>query len=140
MSLPIAAELRAAVKKRARGRCEYCGIPDSATLFAHEADHIIAEQHQGLTDFENLALACFHCNRHKGPNIATINPRTGEIIRLFNPRTDRWMDHFRFNGAKIVPQSDMGNATATLLQFNSTRRLEARRLLISTGFWDSDAD
>lgn len=48
-------------------------------------DHVIAEKHRGETVLENLAWACFSCNMHKGPNIAGIDPVTGETVRLFRP-------------------------------------------------------
>jgi 5-methylcytosine-specific restriction endonuclease McrA len=44
---------------------------------AHHIDHIIAEQHGGATIADNLALACLHCHRPKGPNIASIDVETG---------------------------------------------------------------
>jgi 5-methylcytosine-specific restriction endonuclease McrA len=59
-----------------------------------QIDHIIARQHAGTSDEQNLALACIHCNRFKGPNIAGLDPETGELVRLFHPRTDKWADHF----------------------------------------------
>jgi hypothetical protein len=135
MSDPITAELRAAVINRAKKRCEYCGIPDTAVLFAHEVDHIVAEQHHGKTTLENLALACFHCNRHKGPNIATIDAMSEEIVRIFNPRIDRWADHFQMREAEIVGMSAIGRGTAMLLQFNSSQRMQARLWLIRSCLW-----
>ena len=65
--------LREIVRQRARARCEYCLIPE-AYVSLHEPDHIIAVQHRGPTSLENLALACFDCNRKKGPNILKIVP------------------------------------------------------------------
>src|SRR5271166_4827055 len=53
-------------------------------------------QHGGLTVLDNLALSCLHCNRHKGPNIAGTDPRTGEVVRLFHPRNDQWSVHFEW--------------------------------------------
>lgn len=52
----ISAALRRAVRERACGRCEYCGIPDDATLAPHEADHVIGEQHGGATSIDNLEI------------------------------------------------------------------------------------
>ena len=78
------------VWKRAGYRCEYCRIPFPHYRLPFQIDHIIARQHHGPTELSNLALACFHCNRHKGPNIAGRDPATGEIVRLFHPRTDDW--------------------------------------------------
>jgi 5-methylcytosine-specific restriction endonuclease McrA len=51
-----------------------------------QLDHIIARQHGGSSDSDNLALARLHCNRHKGPNIAGRDPLTGVIANLFHPQ------------------------------------------------------
>ena len=59
----IPAGLRAEVRHRARGRCEYCGVHEADVGAPHEPDHIVAEQHGGQTTVENLAYACYHCNR-----------------------------------------------------------------------------
>jgi hypothetical protein len=64
------ARLRDVVWARAGGRCEYCQFPQSLTVLPHELDHIIAQQHHGLTESSNLCLACALCNAHKGPNLA----------------------------------------------------------------------
>ncbi|MCF7959956.1 MAG: HNH endonuclease [Pirellula sp.] len=47
---------------------------------------------------DNLALACPDCNRQKGPNLATLDPATREIVLLFHPRKDEWNYHFEFEG------------------------------------------
>ena len=78
---------------------EYCCVPQSAILLPFQIDHIRAEKHGGETVEANLALACTHCNRHKGPNIAGFDTETARIVRLFSPRTDRWEQHFRVSGA-----------------------------------------
>lgn len=87
------------VRQRAKTCCEYCQMPQAFSEPVHEIDHVIAEKHHGPTTLENLALACFHCNNHKGPNIAGIDPTTGEITRLFHPRIDKtlrfWLRYFR---------------------------------------------
>ena len=82
--------LRQLVRERVTGRCEYCLVREADVLLLHQPDHIIAEQHGGETTPENLALACIHCNRHKGANIASLDPTSGQLIPLFNPRTQAW--------------------------------------------------
>jgi hypothetical protein len=84
----VPAERRRLVVERAAGRCEFCGIPEAVCFAPHEVDHVVAEQHGGPTSIDNLALACILCNRRKGTNLASIDPQTGEITRLFNPRSD----------------------------------------------------
>lgn len=77
----VTARLRAEVRQRAQGRCEYCQVHEGDTLFPHEADHIVADQHGGETSSENLAFACFQCNRDKGPNIASLDPEDRQLVR-----------------------------------------------------------
>ena len=110
-------------------------MPDGATLWPHEADHIIAEQHGGKTELANLAFACFHCNRHKGPNVASVDGETGQVTPLFNPRIHGWGEHFQAAGARIVPLTDIGRMTAALLRFNSPERLLVRQALCRAGRW-----
>lgn len=86
--------LREFVKRRARHTCEYCLLPQSCTSLTHEMDHIIAVKHRGPTKPNNLALACFACSRHKSCNISGVDPDTGKIVRLFNPRKHKWSVHF----------------------------------------------
>jgi len=83
--------LRSEVIEHAQGRCEYCQVPQEAELIDYEIDHITAEQHGGKTESDNLAYTCLDCNRHKGPNLTSIDPQTGAVTRLFNPRTQKWV-------------------------------------------------
>jgi hypothetical protein len=129
----IPAALRRAVVSRAQQCCEYCGVPDSATLAPHEPDHIIGEQHGGETTLGNLAYACFRCNRFKGPNIATRDLLTGEVVVLFNPRADLWSAHFRLNGAEIAPMTAVGRGTVFLLRLNEEQRVLLRAELLRQG-------
>jgi hypothetical protein len=100
---------------------------------SHEIDHIIAEKHRGPTILENLALACFHCNNHKGPNIAGVDAETQTITRLFHPRQDRWSDHFSWRGAILVGTTPVGRATVEVLAINVRHRVIHRQALIDEG-------
>ena len=122
----ISAALRREVRVRARERCEYCLLSESQVFGPHEPDHLIALQHGGETSSANLALACFDCNRLKGTNIASLDLLTGELVALFNPRTQKWTEHFQLNGIQIVPLTATGRATERLLQMNLRRRLKLR--------------
>jgi hypothetical protein len=92
-------------------------------------DHIISEQHRGETAPENLALACVHCNRYKGPNIAGLDPLTGELVRLFHPRRDVWSEHFAFDDGRITGTTPVGRATVQVLSMNAEGPVQLRRLL-----------
>lgn len=129
--IPVA--LRQQVFDRAARRCEYCLLAEEHAFYPHEADHIIAEKHGGDTTAENLALACFDCNRFKGSDIASVDVITGELVPLFNPRTQEWKDHFRVEGGKIIPLTPVGRATEQLLKLNLAPRVEVRATLAKTG-------
>src|SRR5215813_14217630 len=122
----ISAALRREVRERAGERCEYCLLAESQSFFPHEPDHLISRKHGGETVSANLALACFDCNRFKGPNIASLDPVTGKLVPLFNPRTQRWSEHFKLNGGRIVPLTPVGRATEKMLRLNLPVRIEAR--------------
>jgi hypothetical protein len=126
-------ELRNEVARRAGQRCEYCLINEDDAGFPHHVDHIRSRKHGGSSTPDNLAYACVVCNRHKGSDVASIDPDTGEVVLLFDPRRGRWADHFRLNGALIEPISSIGRATARLLQLNAPERILERRLLQSLG-------
>lgn len=125
--------LRRAVVVRAQARCEYCLYPEGKSAFAHQVDHIVSRKHGGGSTLENLALCCIFCNRYKGSDIAAIAARTGELVRLFHPRLDRWADHFRISGGTIEPLTPEGEVTTRLLRFNQAERVVERVILQSTG-------
>jgi hypothetical protein len=130
MAFRIPAALRRRVSKRAEFRCEYCLMPDGLTLHRHEPDHILPRQHGGKTTFANLALACLRCNRHKGPNVGSFDPETGELVALFNPREQSWEEHFALDEEWIRPLSPEARVTSKILQLNHEDRLEERRILL----------
>jgi HNH endonuclease len=121
------------VWQRARGRCEYCQISQADLYLAFEIDHIVAEHHKGLTKAGNLCLACFACNRHKGPNVAGVDPVTRKIIPLFNPRRHKWSRHFRWEGPMLVGRTPTGRATIIALKINLDHRIDLRQGLIEEG-------
>src|SRR5215510_9436654 len=114
ISARISASLRREVRERAGERCEYCLLAESEAIFPHEPDHLIALKHGGETMSANLALACIDCNRFKGSDIASVDPITGELVALFNPRTQQWADHFKLRDGVIVPLTAVGRVTEKL--------------------------
>lgn len=129
----IDAALRRLVWARAGDRCEYCQMLQELDLATFEIDHIVPEKMDGPTEAGNLALACFKCNNHKGPNIAGIDPETGERAYLFNPREDVWMDHLFWRGPVLWGVTPQGRATIQLLQINVDHRIAHRAQLIGEG-------
>jgi hypothetical protein len=128
-------QVRRAVAARAKHRCEYCLVPSAADPQPMEVEHVIARQHGGAEELDNLALACFSGNRYKGPNLAGIDPATGALQGLFHPRRDAWAAHFRVNGTRIEPLSSTGAVTIIVLQLNHSTRLALREALLEEGVW-----
>jgi hypothetical protein len=128
------AATREFVRGRASGRCEYCGLPQSAVpFFTFHIEHIRARQHQGSDDPSNLALACPDCNAKKGPNVATVSLDSGQLVELFSPRLHRWEDHFTVVGPEIVGTTEIGRATVQLLDMNEEERVVLRAQLHAEG-------
>ena len=132
-STSISPSLRQLVIERALGRCEYCLMHQDFSIYSHEVDHIIALKHGGQSIAENLALACLPCNRHKGSDLATFDPISGEIVSLFHPRRQVWAENFILNNARIEGITPQGRATVRLLMLNAPTRLLERQVLITQG-------
>jgi hypothetical protein len=81
------------------------------------------------TSLRNLAWACFSCNLRKGPNIAGLDPQTGELTPLFNPRADGWADHFAWDGLLLRGKTAIGRATVAVLDINHVDSVTVREAL-----------
>lgn len=126
--------IRQFVRGRTGNRCEYCRLPQiAAKFFTFHVEHVLAQQHIADDSLHNLALACPDCNPLKGPNLTTLDPATKEIVRLFNPRTDTWTEHFEFRDAIIFGLTPIGTATVRLLKMNTLERIEMRAELLANG-------
>ena len=135
MSSDLSASLRQLVAERAGYRCEYCSLPQAVSLHRHEPDHIIPRQHDGETQAGNLAFACLRYNRYKGPNVGSFDPLTGDLVPLFNPRRQRWEDHFKWDSAVIQALSPEGRVTVKLLRLNDVDRVNERQRLMAVGLF-----
>ncbi len=121
------ATLRQQVVLRSGGQCEYCRIPQRFFTELFQIEHIVAKRHRGLTVVRNLALACARCNRHKGPNLSGIDPLSDRLTPLFNPRSDRWNEHFRQDpDGSMRGLTAIGRTTVYVLGMNAPQRVELR--------------
>ncbi len=138
----ISADLRRLVVVRAANLCEYCLIHNDDTLFSHEIDHILSEKHGGLTQEDNLAYACFACNRNKGSDIASLEPEKGGVVRFFHPRQDAWHEHFALDasdGITFFPRTAPAEATVRIFGINNLDRLLERQALQLAGRYPTEA-
>jgi hypothetical protein len=98
-------------------------------------EHIVPRSKGGADAADNLALACPSCNLLKGDRTQAVDPETGLPTRLFHPRTDRFRDHFAFEGPVLTPRTPIGRATAALLELNSPRRRQIREVEAELGLY-----
>jgi 5-methylcytosine-specific restriction endonuclease McrA len=121
------------VRQRAGNRCEYCHLPQAFSGLRFHVEHIIARQHGGADNSDNLALACPECNLHKGTNLTGIDPDTSKVTPLFHPRRERWEDHFALADGRIAGKTPTGRTTAWLLEMSIGENLRLRQRLFRLG-------
>ena len=117
-----AADLLAAVRRRAGDRCEYCRMHQTLQGATFHLEHVRPRSRGGETVPDNLAWACPGCNLHKSDRVQAADPRGGRFVPLFDPRRHRWGDHFAWAGTRVTPLTAVGRAAAAALDLNGERR------------------
>ncbi len=119
------------VVRRAGGLCEYCRCPANHSPHPFSIEHIIPRSRQGSDSLENLALSCQGCNNHKFTKTHALDPLSEEYVALYDPRIQRWRDHFTWSddGSTICALSATGRATTEALNLNREGACNMRRLL-----------
>src|SRR5215813_230270 len=96
--MAVSESLSRAVRSRADGHCQYCRMHESLQGATFHIEHIIPQSKGGLSNLENLTLACPGCNLRKSDRVMGIDPKTGAESPIFNPASQLWSEHFRFSG------------------------------------------
>lgn len=133
----IAAEVEKRVRAAARNRCDYCLSQQHLVMARLEIEHIIPIAQGGNSDESNLWLACPLCNRYKSEKISALDPDTNQVVRLFNPRSDDWVAHFRWSddGLLVLGKTPIGRATIVALHLSDDPiALEVRKHWILAGW------
>lgn len=132
----VSKSLRERVSKQARYRCGYCLTSQKITGMQLDIEHIIPEARGGKTEEANLWLACPDCNGYKGDQMEAPDPETGETVPLFNPRQQRWSEHFAWKtaGDEIIGRTPTGRATILALKLNRALLVSARREWVRVGW------
>lgn len=132
----IPESVRQRVRERAGDRCEYCLSHQNYVMGRLQIDHVWPIAKGGLDDEENLCLACELCNQHKWTKTRGVDPVTGRPENLFNPRQQRWSEHFAWSldGAKILGLTPQGRATVIALSLNNELAIAVRRNWIKAGW------
>jgi len=127
--------VRQEVKLRARYLCEYCHCPEYFSPDPFEIDHIFPLAAGGTSQPDNLSLACSGCNGYKSDYFVAIDPGTGQLSPLYNPRTDDWAEHFRWDAefTYIIGISAIGRATVDKIKVNRESIVNLRRVLVKVG-------
>ena len=131
----ISSALRRLVVERARGRCEYCHMPEEQSPDIFESEHVVPHAKGGSTTADNLAFSCPSCNRYKGIRSHTQDARTGRSVPLLHPRRQRWKRHFTWSddGTQIIGRTATGRATVETLRMNHTAMCNLRRAWYAVG-------
>ena len=116
------------VRQRAKLLCEYCHASEQWQYVSFTVDHVVPLTKGGANSIDNLALACFHCNRQKSDKIVAFDEQSLSEVPLFNPRIDSWQEHFIWSTDTllIIGLTPTGRATIAALAFNRARIINIR--------------
>jgi 5-methylcytosine-specific restriction endonuclease McrA len=131
--MSISEIIRQQVSAEANHCCEYCRTSRRLIGMPLVIDHVIPQVAGGGNERTNLAAACYRCNEFKGAKTHALDPATGELVPLFNPRTQLWSVHFTWaiGGSHIVGLSPTGRATVVALRLNNEYIVETRALWVA---------
>lgn len=131
----LSSETRAIVKERAKGYCEYCRCHVSYSVAPFSIEHIQPVSRGGGDELENLAFSCLGCNGFKYNRLDCIDPVTLDRVRLYNPRTDKWKQHFTWSAdySTLIGLTSKGRATVSCLKLNRPALLNIRSVLAVFG-------
>ena len=133
-SIPKA--VRQQVLSEAEHRCEYCLTSSRLIGMPLVIDHITPKSLGGEDERKNLAASCYRCNEFKGAKTQGIDNVTGELTTLFNPRTQVWIENFKWiNGAsEVVGITPTGRVTVSNLRLNNEYIMATRGIWAARGW------
>jgi len=107
-----------------------------------DVEHLIPEAAGGPTIRDNLWLACSRCSDFKGDRLEAVDPETGKHVAWYDPRWQRWNDHFEWtvDGTHVRGKTAIGRATVEGLRLNNDFIVMVRRFWVEAGRWPPDDD
>jgi hypothetical protein len=135
--MPINDEVKQAIQERAKYVCEYCHSSERLSANRFTVEHVIPKSLGGSDEINNLALACRRCNERRYNFVAGVDPETQEIVPIFNPRQQKWEEHFVWidGGVAIEGMTPIGRATCIRLDLNDTCYPENDSIRETRRFW-----
>jgi hypothetical protein len=132
----VSDKLRQHIRMQAGNRCGYCQSAQQYVFGPLEIDHLLPTTRGGTDDEDNLWMACGMCNNFKSDHTHGDDPRTGEEIPLFNPRTQVWTEHFAWSdtGTHVIGLTPSGRATVITLQLNNVIAIMVRKQWVKVGW------
>jgi len=122
----VPARLRRRIVERANSHCEYCGLSQAGQAATFHIDHVVPVVAGGAAAEGNLALACVSCSLRKAARQSAQDPETGQEAPIYNPRSQVWHEHFRWDGVRIMRLTATGRATVAALEMNRAIMLAIR--------------
>ena len=125
--------LRIKIRERASSCCEYCQMQEEFSHDPFSAEHIFPVTKGGLDDELNLAWSCLGCNLYKFTATHALDFVTGDLVPLYNPRQDTWLNHFKWEEkfSLIIGITPTGRATVTRLKLNRMGLVNLRKVLVA---------
>ena len=132
----VSTAVRREIAERDRHRCAYCLSSEVLSGISLAIDHIVPVSAEGNSEPDNLCLACRSCNEFKGNQQVALDPISGELVSLFNPRQQLWSDHFRWQdeGVRVEGQTAVGRATVEALKLNNSLIVKSRARWVQVGW------
>jgi hypothetical protein len=127
--------VRRLVRERAGRRCEYCQHPDSLTTAPYVCEHVPPRVKGAGDTPDELAWSCPYCNGYKHIKTHARDPQSNRLMPLFNPRRQKWSQHFAWSDSylNIIGLTATGRATVEALKLNREELVNLRGALLLTG-------
>ena len=134
--MAVSPNVKNQIRIEAKNRCGYCLSQQAFLPYTLEIEHIFPTSRGGEDSVENLWLACRACNLAKSNKVSGIDKHSGQEVPLFNPRTQKWDEHFQWSkdSSNVIGITPIGRATVLALKLNNFFIVTARKNWVQVGW------